>query len=406
MMVEYKYKAINQEGDSVSGVMKADGYQQIINQLEQEGLQLYDLAKIESNKGDGNTTFSYRGISFNKKKNVLIFTRQLANLLKAGVQINEAMKLIIALLKESNFKNIIINIHDSIKEGNSFASSLKKYPAYFSHSYISMIQAGEESGYLALTCERLADEMEEAQELRSFIISCMIYPVILIVISFLAIIVMLVYVLPKFASIYAGYNQSLPLATMILLNISTFIINYGIYIAITIIIVFVSFNYYFRKEKGRLMVDRLLLQIPFLGSLYSKLAVARITGGMGILLKSGVPLLKSLKIIRGVSGNSVYSQALENTYYSVERGSSLSHAFSQYSIFPELVAYMLGVAEQTGKPGETLTEIGTGMFKEYKRDLERFMKIFEPLLLLIVGLIIAFIVFSMLLPVIRINTII
>lgn len=407
-MEEYNYKAITQSGETVAGSISGDSYPKVMSQLEQDGLQPFYLKradKIDNKKVEKGSDVSSFSFSFNKHNDIMLFTKQLANLLQAGIQLNEALSVIIGLFKESIFKNIIIDIHHSLKEGRSFASSLGKYSRYFNSTYISMVKAGEESGYLPLICNRIADDMEESHRLRSFIISSMIYPVILIIVSTLAVITILLFVLPKFINIYDTYDKSLPLPTVILLNISNFINQNGLIILSTIIILIFLVWYYIKTEQGRENIDAFKLKIPILGNLLRKLAVSRITGGLGILVGNGVPLLKSLNIIKEVTGNSIYYHALKKISKKVERGITLSQALDSTGVFPDLAVYLVGVGEQTGELGSMLKQVGEGMTTEYKEGLERFLKFFEPVVLLCMGLIIGFIVFAMLLPVMRINTI-
>ncbi len=406
----YNYKAISHSGDTVDGSISGENYQKVLKKLEQDGLEPYSLEKADDGELDQKENISQKfasnAFSLSKHKSVLIFTKQLANLLQSGIQLNEAFAVIIGLFKESTFKNYLLDIHSSLREGRGFANSLENYPKYFNSTYISMVKAGEESGYLPLICNRIVDDMEETQRLRSFIISSMIYPLILIMVSLVAVITILLYVLPKFINIYDSYNKSLPLPTLLLLNISNFISQNSMIIVLTSLLFIIGIWYYSRSEKGKSNIDSLKLKIPILGGLFKKLAVSRITGELGILVGNGVPLLKSLRIIREVTGNSVYNKALETVVLKVERGSPLSQALDSTAVFPDITVYLVGVGEQTGELGSMLQQVGEEMSREYKEGLDRFLKLFEPFILLFVGLIIGFIVFAMLLPVMRISTII
>ena len=227
-MEEYNYKAINKEGATISGSIRGDSYSKVLQELESAGLQPFYLSKAngqERKKSRGEKSLSF---SPNKHSSVLLFTKQLANLLKAGIQLDEALDIIINLFKESPFKEVIRKVSESLKGGRSFASSLADYPEYFSNTYVTMIKAGEESGYLSLVCRQLVDDIEENYRLRSHIITSLIYPIILIVFSILAVLIVLLYILPKFIYIYESYDQSLPLPTIILLRFSSFITENGL----------------------------------------------------------------------------------------------------------------------------------------------------------------------------------
>lgn len=403
-MEKYFYKAFNQNGDIVEGSISGSSYSKVIELMEKDGLEPYSVLKIDE---EGKTVEKRpsRTPSFSGN-NIIIFTKQLANLLKAGIQLGEALEIIGKLYKESGFKNIILDITRLLKGGSSFSSALEKYPEFFDDTYISMIKAGEESGYLSLICSRLAVNLEDKHRLCTFISISMIYPVILIIISILALLVILLYVLPKFIAIYDAYEQSLPLPTYILLSISAFIRNNYIYLIIVITGLILGVKFYSKSSTGRKKIDNLKLNMPVSGSLYRKLAVSRITGTLAVLLDNGVPLLKSLKIIKDVTGNVVYRKALEKISLAAERGITLSQAFDNSGVFPDMVVYLIGVGEQTGELAEMLKELGQTMTEEYKEELEKYLKLFEPVILLIMGLAIGFMVFAMLLPVMRINTMI
>lgn len=406
-MERYYYKAFNQRGDTVEGRISGKSYSKVVSQLEQDGLEPFSLKKIEeNNKASKDKSFKTYSFSNNKQKNIIIFTKQLANLLKAGIQLGDALEIIVKLFKESSFKDHISDINELLKSGNSFSSALEKYPEYFDSTYLSMIKAGEESGYLPIICDRLADNLEENHRLRSFISLSMIYPVILIIISILAVLVILIYVLPKFVAMYDTYDQSLPLATLILLSISGFIRDKYIYIFILSLGVISGVKYYSKSEVGKEKIDNFKLKTPIFGELFCKLAISRVTGSLGVLIGNGVPLLKSLKIIKDVTGNTVFSKSLESIAMAIERGVTLSQAFDDTGVFPDMVVYLIGVGEQTGELDDMLRQVGQTITEEYKEELEKFLKLFEPLILLFMGLTIGFIVFAMLLPVMRINTMI
>jgi len=406
-MERYYYKAFNQSGDTVEGSISGSSYSKVLRLLERDGLEPFSVLKIEEDKEHGKErTFRIFSFSSNKNTNIIIFTKQLANLLRAGIQLGEALDIIGRLFKESKFKNNIIDLTRLLKGGSSFSSALEKYPEYFDSTYISMIKAGEESGYLSIICDRLAVNLEDNHRLRSFISISMIYPVILIIVSILAVLVILLYVLPKFTAIYTTYEQSLPLPTYILLSISGFVKNNYIYIIITISGLFLGLKCYSKSAIGKEKIDIFKLNTPIFGALFQKLAVSRVTGSLGVLLGNGVPLLKSLRIIRDVTANIVFAKALDKISMTVERGVTLSQAFDNTGIFPDMVVYLIGVGEQTGELDEMLKQLGQTITEEYKEELEKFLKLFEPIILLLMGLAIGFIVFAMLLPVMRINTMI
>ena len=400
-MPQYEYRAINQSGQEVSGVIQADEEKLATKQVEEKGLHLFDLKEKEEEKSR-NVTFS--GMK-SRGSNLILFTKQLANLLQAGVQLGDALKIISQIFKPSqDFKEVVEGLYNSLKEGKSFGEALSAYPGYFSQSYISMIKAGEESGFLATTCRRIAENLESKSKLKSFIISSLIYPAVMVVVAIIAIGVMLGYVFPKFLDIYESYDRTLPFITRILLNISNFISAYWIYLLGGIVLIIAALTLYFQSESGKKKMDQVVLKIPVLRSLINSLMINRLASSMGNMLKNGVPLLKALQISRRVVSNTLYKQALQRISLQVERGGSLAEAMGQYDLFDELVVYMIGVGEQTGNLADMMVQIEEQFREKYKNSLERLMKLFEPLLILVVGCIIGLIVIAMMLPILGMGT--
>lgn len=398
-MAVYVYEGLTDSGKIINGKIEADDKQNALKKAEEKKIYLYSLKK----ELNGQNTKSAFKNSFSRKSDMIIlFTRQLSNLLLADIQLAEAIKVISRILKKGKFKDVVKGIYKSLEGGKDFTDALREYPNYFSEDYINMINSGEESGYLALTCQRIAENLEERRRLRSFVITSLTYPIILLIVSLMGIGLMIGYVLPKFMVIYKNYGQSLPLPTQILLNINKWFSHYGL-IFIFFIIAFISIILVL-YQSGRF--DGLLLNMPILGNLFVKLEVTKITRSMSTLLSSGVPLLKSLQITSQIADNSLFVSSLIKAGNQVERGHKLSNSFSNSGVFPELVVYMIGVGEQTGKLEKMLSQLADNYEESTRRELEQLMKVFEPVIILIMGIGIAVIVISMLLPILGINTLI
>lgn len=397
-VAKFAYEAINPDtGDTITGSIEAKSQDEALEKIEAQSLSPFNLKEEKDKQRKKKFIFPKRG------ENLILFTHQLANLLKAGVQLGEALEIVHRLLKPSELKNIIKNIYDSIKSGKNFAESLANYPNYFSSSYINIIKAGEEGGFLDSACQRLAKDLEDDAQLKSFVISCLIYPAILSIVAILAIIVMITYVLPKFLVIYDNYGQTLPFTTEILLNISQFLSNYWIVIVLALItIAIVSWKYY-RSKEGKVKVDGYILSLPIVSDLIVGISVAKISRSIGTMLESGVPLLKALQLSQHISNNIIIRQALEEASLEVKKGRTLSEALNKREIFPEILIYMIGVGEKTGRLGAMLLEVAKNFERDSKKNLEKFMKAFEPLLILFMGLMIGFIIISILLPILGIS---
>ncbi|OCL25995.1 type II secretion system protein [Orenia metallireducens] len=400
-MAQFTYKAINQDtGQTVEGIIDADNSTIALEKIEAKNLSPFSLE--EGTKVEIKDTTS---LFINKENNLILFTSQLANLLKSGIQLGEALGITQRLIKEGKFKEIIVNLNKSLKGGKHFAEALSDYPNYFSDSYISMIKAGEEGGFLDLSCQRLAQDLEDHSELKSFIISSLIYPMILLLVALLAILVMITYVLPKFSMIYGKYGKSLPFSTKLLLDISQFISSNGLIIAIITLVTGLGIWQYYQSENGKKRLDQFILKIPILGSLITDLTIVKITRSIGSMLINGVSLIKALEVSRYLTNNSLFRRAIVKSITQVQRGNALSEALAKTEVFPEIVIYMIGVGEETGRLGTMLVQISENFEKNSRKKIEKLMKAFEPLVIFFMGLIIGLIVISMLLPILGVNNI-
>lgn len=415
-MGKYIYKAYDNTGHLVEDELKAEDKKQALDFIQQNGLYPFKLQEIS----DPNfTTFSSTDIesgnkfkdrtgsfSFNvrgKKGDLMLFTRQLANLLGAGIQLGEALKIITELLKPDDFKETVKSVYSDLKGGKDFADALSKYPEYFSPGFISMVKAGEEGGFLAITFQRLLEYLETKEDLKSFLISSLVYPFILMIVAFLAIVVMITYVLPKFMSIYNSYNQSLPLPTRILLDISYIFQKYGVGILLIIIVIISGLIFFYKSKQGKIYIDKMFITLPFIRNYVINISLINLTRSTGTMLESGVSLLKALNVSKYITSNIIIQEAIEVAAVKVKRGRSFSEALASTDVFPPIVISMIGIGEETGKIDVMLIQIADNFEKEIKKALETMMKVFEPVIILVMGVIIGFIVIAMLLPVLGLN---
>lgn len=402
-MVEYTYQAYNKTGKQVSGSIEAVTENEAARKLSSEGLYPFKL-EMKSKLGNDARGLRYT-TSNNRSEMQIFFTRQLANLLLAGVQLADALNILVKMMSNNSYQGIVENIYKSLKSGKSFADSLTTSAGKFSANYINMIQAGEESGALGLTCQKLAADLEERKKLKSFILTSLIYPVILLIVSILAVTVMLVFVLPRFIEIYQSYNMTLPWITQIVLSFSFFLKTNWINIAILFIAAITSSWFYFSTTAGKNNIDRFVLYTPFLGNLVKKVKTSDFAASLSLMLGSGVPLLKSLSIIAETAGNVVYRDGIRKTAEGVKKGKKLSEALSSSGVFPQILNYMIMIGEETGQLPRMLEQVAEQYKEEYQNNINRLLNLFEPLAILVMGTLIGGIIIAMLLPILGINTI-
>ena len=401
-MAQFIYKAIKRNnGEIVEGSMEAESKEKALEILENRELSPYNLQEEKKDMSDKKS-----GSFFKTNKNELIlFTRQLGNLLRAGIQLDEALQIIKNLFADNDFYTVVNKVHYYLQGGHSLSEALQKYPSHFGPGYINMIRAGEEGGFLGLTCQRLAKNLESRLELKTFIISSLIYPIILVFMSLVAIIAIIFFVLPKFSLIYERYKKELPFTTDFLLSLSKFISNYWWAIMLLLLGFGLALWFYYQSERGRENYDRLILNLSTIGKIYMGITITNITRSLGSMTENGVPLLKALKVSQHISNNKIIQEGLKNATARVKKGNKLAQALEKTDIFPQIVIHMIKVGEKTGDLSSMLLEIADDFETDTRKSLEKFMKVFEPALILTVGSIIGIIVISMLLPIISISNV-
>ncbi len=338
-----------------------------------------------------------------KNKDLIMFSENLSIMLKAGISLNKCLTIQADLTENKIFAGVIQNIHNHIREGSSLHQAMEKYPDVFPDVFASLVRAGESGGVLDLVLKRTSDYLREIQELKDYLVSSMIYPVILGITAIVSIMIMLTIVIPRFAGIFEDMGVELPAATKILLVSGSFLQAYWWMLILASGIVFFTFRYLVSTPGVREQWDRLKLRIPRVGSILLKVETARFSRTLGTLLSSGVSILAAMNIVKGVISNSALRFSLGQVYDDLKQGSMLSSSLEKRRVFPALAVNMLGVGEESGKTPEMLEKVGDMYDKEIKSSIKSFTNIFEPLVILVMGLIIGAMVVSMLLSIFTLN---
>ncbi|MEJ6951294.1 type II secretion system F family protein [Natronospora cellulosivora (SeqCode)] len=403
-MAEYIYQAYNKKGKQIRGSIEAVSETEAVNILSKEGLF---PSKVEQRGKAENTDNNQVNYSISQKKGdmQIFFTRQLANLLLAGIQLADALNILTKMMSNNNYKDIVEDIHNKLKSGKSFAESLATSSGKFSDDYINMIQAGEESGALGITCKKLAATLEERKKLKSFVITSLIYPCVLLIVCILAVIVMLVFVLPRFLDIYQSYDMTLPWITQIVLNISSFLQNNLLQIILFFIAIIVFARLYYNTSSGRNNLSKFLLKVPIVGIVLKESEISNFAANLSLMLDSGVPLLKSLSIVSETAANIVYQDGVKRVARDVKNGKKLSESLTSSGVFPEILNYMIMIGEETGQLSSMLEQVSKQYKEEYQNNINRLLNIFEPIVILLMGLGVGGIVIAMLLPILSLSNI-
>ncbi len=390
----YKYKAINESGKSMQGVVDAESPKAATDKLKREGIFLSSLQEVKKDKGRG--ILRLRGISASE---LAVTTRQFSTLISAGLPLEASLQALGEQTEDARLSQVLTEVRDKISEGSSLADSMKEHKAVFSDLYINIVRAGESSGTLDIVLLRLADFLEKQSALRARVRSAMVYPIFMFLIGSGVLFFMMSYVIPRIAKIFEESSKSLPLITVALIGFSNFI-SHNLIALLIITGAAGFFVFRFKKtDRGKQFSDRLIFKIPIFGKMAKMVAISRFTRTLGTLIGSGIPLLEALEIGEAVVGNSVYVETLRNVRENVREGTSLATPLRESGVFPPLLTRMIAVGEQTGEMEEMLVKIADIYDLQVETYVSTLTSLLEPVMILIMGVIIGFIVFAILLPI-------
>ena len=341
-----------------------------------------------------------------KQTEIAAMTRQLSTLIGAGFPLVTAIDALLPQTVSKSFKPILVQIKDAIVEGNSFAAALSNYPGVFSSLYTNMVRAGETSGTLEIVLEQLADLTEKQQALKSRIRSALAYPIMMACVGILVLFLLITFIVPNITSIFEDMQQTLPLPTTILINVSEFLKNYWWGICILLVSAWLCLRSFKKTNTGGQLVDSLKLKLPLFGVIFQKLAVARFARTLGSLLENSVTLLTALEIVRNIAGNSQIAMAIDHAASEVSKGQGLGNSLSVSKTFPALSIQMIQVGEQSGELEKLLFKVA-GMYEnEVEARVLSMTSLLEPLMILALGVIFGFVVLSICLPIFEMNQLI
>lgn len=337
-------------------------------------------------------------------KGVALFTRQLATLVKAGMPIMRSLEVLARQEKNAGFKDVLESLADTIRSGGNFSDGLSQHPKVFDRLYVNMVKAGEAGGVLDTVLERLAVFMEKAEKIKGKVKSAMTYPVIIILVAVAIMSVLMVFVVPKFESIFDGLlkGQPMPGLTLAVLSVSKFIQAHFLVTLGLIVAGWIGFNAFRRTKFGTRLLHRLQLKVPVLGDLFLKATIARFTRTFGTLLASGVPILHALTITRDTSANVHVAEAIDVVHDRVKEGDTVAKPLESTGIFPGMVTSMIEVGEETGALPDMLTRIADTYDDEVDNAVAGLTSIIEPIMIVFMALMVGTIVIALFLPIIKI----
>jgi len=404
-MPVYEYKALNVKGKKVSGIVDAEGALTARQKLRSSGVFPVSVSEVKDAVGKKEPGAGIFIQLFNrvKRSEVALMTRQLSTLVGAGFPLVTAVDTLIPQMPAYALKKILAGIKESILEGNSFSRSLAPFPRVFSSLYVNMVHAGETSGTLEVVLERLADLTEKQEAFKNRLRTALTYPLLMAFIGALVLFFLMTYIIPGITSIFTDMNQQLPAPTRFLITISDLLKSFWWVIALAVLIVVVSFHGVKKTEKGHRFIDKSILLVPMAGQLARKLAAARFSRTLGSLLENGVSMLTALDIVKNIVGNVIIADAIETGAKEVENGESLGVALAATQSLPDLCIQMIQVGEQSGELETMLSKVADVFETEVESSVMRMTTLLEPLMILVMGVVVGFIVLSICLPIFEMN---
>ena len=402
--MNFKYVAKDRDGKNETGTLDADDRNSAIAMLRKK-----DLIIISLDESSRRFAFSMPFISGKKKikiEDLVIFSRQLATMVDAGIPLVGALDILGEQIENKTFAAVIVDIRNDVETGSSFSEGLAKHKEVFSQLFINMVRAGETSGMLDEILDRLALYLEKTSSLQRKIKSALVYPAVVSSMAIAITLLLLLKVIPVFKGIFEGFGAQLPRPTMILIAISEILQKYFVACVAAIVVFGFLLLKYSKTEKGRLLLDKLLLKLPVFGVLFTKVAVSKFTRTLSTLIRSGVPILGALEIVGKTSGNKMVEQTIDNVRMNVREGESVAEPLARSKIFPPMVTRMVSVGEKTGELEKMLSKIADFYDEQVDAAVTSLTSMMEPFIIAFLGIVIGSIVICMFLPIFKMSSIV
>ena len=392
----FEWEGKDRNGKQVRGELRAGGENQVSAALRRQGIVASKIKKRRTTSG--------KRI---KPKDIAIFTRQLATMMKAGVPLLQAFDIVGRGNPNPNVTKLLNDIRTDVETGTSLSASFRKHPLYFNSLYCNLVEAGEAAGILEELLDRLAEYMEKTEGIKSKIKSALMYPTSVIIVAFVVVAVIMIFVIPSFKEVFSSFGAELPAPTLVVMAISEFFVEYWW----LIFGLMFAGGYFFlqawqRSEKVQFFMDRLMLKLPIFGTLVEKSVVARWTRTLSTMFAAGVPLVEALDSVGGASGNMVYAKATEKIQQEVSTGTSLTNAMTNAQLFPSMVLQMCAIGEESGSIDHMLGKAADFYEAEVDDMVAGLSSLMEPIIIVVLGTIVGGIVVSMYLPIFQLGQVV
>jgi general secretion pathway protein F len=408
-MPVYDYTALDAKGKTISGIIDADGAVAARQKIRSAGHFPVSLQEVQDGtvpKSEKRSFALKDRLTRVRPAEIAIMTRQLATLIGAGFPLVSAMDALMAQFPGPALKKMVAKVKNAVVEGSSFADALSGFPAVFSGIYVNMVRVGETSGTLEIVLNRLAEITEKQEELKSRVVTAMIYPLLIICVGILILFFLFIFVIPNITSIFKDMDQQLPLPTQILIGTSEMVKSYWWLMAIVLIGALIGLRQLRKSAKGRRWMDQKMLRLPMIGPLACKLAAARFTRTLGSLLDNGISMLPAMGVVKNVVGNVIIAEVVENAGVEVGKGQALSKTLNAGGVFPPMAIQMIQVGEQSGNLEEMLKKVAEVFEREVETSVMRLTALLEPVMVLLMAGVVLFIVLSIFLPILQMRTLV
>jgi general secretion pathway protein F len=399
MATSFFFRAVASDGKLRTGTITAETEKSVAQELKRQGL-IPVYVGFQQKKG---VELKMPTFQRSHRKDVLFFTQELSTLLNAGVPLDRALGITAELTEKSSFRPIVLDVMRVLKGGKSFADSLATHPRHFSELYVNMVRAGEASGSLGTIFERLAEFERTRDDLRGYIISSLIYPALLTLVGLTSVYILLNFVVPRFAAIFSDPRMKIPTPTLLLIQTSVYVKAYSLPAFGVLAALIIAFQVYIHTSAGRLWWDTLRLRTPVLGDALRKAETARFARAMSTLVAASVPLVQALGIARGILNNRRIAGTLEQVAQGVKRGEGIAGPIARAGQFPPLASHLLSVGEETGNLDAMFNRMADIYDAETRTAIRRFTSLFEPLIILVMGILVGSLILSMMLAITGIN---
>lgn len=391
----FNYTARDAAGKIVKGSVEANDQKQAVSLIRERKLFITNVEQVQNHQ-QWSLAMLVKRVSFNE---IVNFTRQLSAMVEAGLQLPQAVSILRTQTENPTFNRVLNEIMNDIRGGGSLADALSKHPNLFNKSYISLIKAGETSGNLDVVLNRLAENLEKDRDFRSKVRGALVYPVIVLLAMFIVVGILMIFVVPQISQLYADFDFELPITTRMLIAASNFTVAFWWLILILGFGAIYAFREFSATDIGKRMIDTITLKLPLFGDLIKQILLVEFTRSLGLLIGSGIHLLDSLAVLTESMPNILFKEALEDIAKKVEKGLPMGAAFAQYDIFPPILAQMVKVGEETGKFDESLTKLSLYFEGESNQTVKGLTTALEPIIMVVLGIGVGFIVFSIITPI-------